>query len=92
MITMETQKRKANKMHTAYAPVHTGHYIFATRKDGRQFAGLIESVKSLAKGTFVVVRLADDIDGPVYKSFYLENLSSWATDRDPEILVEDYNL
>jgi hypothetical protein len=89
---MITQTQKDSTMHTVYAPVHANNYIFATRKDGRQFAGLIESVKSLAKGTFVVVRLADDIDGPVYKSFYLESLSSWATDRDPDVLAEDYNL
>ena len=92
MITMETQTQKANKMHTAYAPIHTGHYIFATRKDGRDFIGQIESVKALPKGTFVVVRIESDEYGPRFKSFYLESLTSWATDRDWEVLAEDYNL
>jgi hypothetical protein len=89
---IETQTRKANKMQTAFAPVHAGHYIFATRKDGRDFVGYIQSVKALAKGTFVVVRIADDVDGPVYKSFYLEGLDSWATDADYSVLAHDYNL
>jgi hypothetical protein len=79
-------------MHTAYTPVHVGHYIFATRKDGRDFVGYIESVKALAKGTFVVVRVESDEYGPRYKSFYLESLTSWATDRDWEVLANDYNL
>jgi hypothetical protein len=88
---METTTTKDSTMTTVYAPVHTGHYIFATRKDGRQFVGHIQSVKALAKGTFVVVRLADN-DGPVYKSFYLESLNGWATDADYSVLAHDYNL
>lgn len=79
-------------MQTAYAPVHAGHYIFATRQDGREFVGHIQSVKALAKGTFVVVRVESDDSGPVYKSFYLESLTSWASDRDWEVLANDYNL
>ena len=79
-------------MHTAYAPVHVGHYIFATRKDGRDFVGHIESVKALSKGTFVVVRIAGDDDGPRYKSFYLESLNSWATHEDYSVLAHDYSL
>jgi hypothetical protein len=90
MMTTTTTKDKT--MTTAYAPVHAGHYIFATRKDGRDFVGYIQSVKALAKGTFVVVRIADDVDGPVYKSFYLESLDSWATDADYSVLAHDYNL
>jgi len=89
---MTTTTTKDSTMTTAYAPVHAGHYIFATRKDGRDFVGYIQSVKALAKGTFVVVRIADDVDGPVYKSFYLESLDSWATDADYSVLAHDYNL
>jgi hypothetical protein len=88
---MTTITTKDSTMKTAYAPVHADHYIFATRKDGRQFVGHIQSVKALAKGTFVVVRLADN-DGPVYKSFYLESLNGWATDADYSVLAHDYNL
>jgi hypothetical protein len=89
---IETQTRKANKMQTSYAPVHVGHYIFATRNDGRDFVGQIESVKALPKGTFVVVKIESDEYGPRFKSFYLESLSAWACDRDYSVLAHDYNL
>lgn len=58
-----------------YGAVINGRYIVAHRNDGRVFAGRMESVKALPKGTFVVVRMADD----TCKSFYLEGLTEWRT-------------
>ena len=58
-----------------YGAVITGRYIVAHRNDGRVFAGQMESVKALPKGTFVVVRMADD----TCRSFYLEGLTEWRT-------------
>lgn len=58
-----------------YGAVITGRYIVAHRNDGRVFAGRIETAKALPKGTFVVVRMADN----ACRSFYLEGLAEWRT-------------
>lgn len=79
----------------SFEPVSVGKFIVATRKDGRYFQGYIESVKAiLSKGTLVVIRDRDDESGPVYKSVYLENLSTWQAvpAHEADILIEEYSL
>ena len=79
----------------SFEPVSVGKYFVATRKDGRHFQGWIESVKAiLDKGTLVVIRDSDSDSGPVYKSVYLENLSTWKAvpAHEAEALAEEYSL
>jgi len=79
----------------SFETVSVGKFIVATRKDGRYFQGYIESVKAiLGKGTLVVIRDRDDESGPVYKSVYLENLSTWRAvpAHEAEIMIEEYSL
>jgi hypothetical protein len=89
MMTNETTRNE--KMYTAYAPVHTGHYIHAKRNDGRYFSGKIESVKALPKGTMIVVKDDRWEDSPTFKSVYLENLVSWDVHPNRDIMAEKYS-
>ena len=69
--------------------VSVGQYMIANRKDGREFAGVVDSVKILPKGTFVVMMVqTHDIEnyGVAYHSFYLENLTNWEIYADREEL------
>lgn len=78
----------------SFEAVSVGKYFVATRKDGRYFQGFIQSVKSLTKGTLVIIRDRDGEDGPVYKSVYLENLTVWEAvpAHEADILIEEYSL
>jgi hypothetical protein len=78
----------------SFEPVSVGKYFVATRNDGRYFQGFIESVKALTKGTLVIIRDSDSDSGPVYKSVYLENLSTWKAvpAHEAEALAEEYSL
>ena len=88
---METTTMRNEKMYTAYAPVHAGHYIHAKRNDGRYFSGKIESVKALPKGTMIVVKDDRWEDSPTFKSVYLENLVSWDVHPNRDIMAEKYS-
>lgn len=69
-----------------------GLYLMSVRKDGEEIAGVVESVRSLPKGTLVVVSV---LDGPdkVYASVYLEN-TRWyraCTMTTPPIMVVSHD-
>ena len=52
--------------------VAKGMFLMSVRKDGEEISGTVESVRTLPKGTLVVVRSM--LTGqPVYASVYLEN-------------------
>lgn len=62
-----------------YGAVISGKFVYARRNDGREFDGLIESVRALVKGTLVVVVNWDsEWKQNKYESFYLEDCSDWA--------------
>ena len=74
---METKDKRNKKMN--YGAVISGKFIYARRNDGREFDGLIQSVRALVKGTLVVVVNWDsEWERNKYESFYLENCSDWA--------------
>lgn len=83
---IETQTERM-KMNTTLQPV-AGMYIKAVRNDGKLFHGMIESVRSMPKGTLVVVASRGEsmetyhvqID---YSSVYLENCSTVELDDFP---------
>jgi nucleoside-triphosphatase THEP1 len=83
---IETQMENM-KMITTLQPV-SGMYIKAIRKDGKLFHGMIESVRSMPKGTLVVVASRGEsmeayhvqID---YTSVYLENCTKVELDDFP---------
>jgi hypothetical protein len=85
MITMETHNGDS-KMQTNGAVI-TGRYMIASRKDGRVFSGMVESVKALDKGTLVVLTwFSHDEEnyGHKYRSFYLDSLTGWEMYLDGE--------
>lgn len=53
-----------------------GRFFYGVRKDGREFIGEIASVRTLPKGTLVVVFDSDE-EGYRYRSVYLENMASF---------------
>lgn len=59
--------------------VVVGKGFTGTRKDNRYFAGEIESVKALPKGTLVTIMFGNADLEKVYKSFYLEEMVDWTT-------------
>jgi len=67
-------------------------YMWAKRADGRDFAGRIESVRALPKGTLATVSFWNaEWDRWDYKSFYLENLIAWEVCEDADIFDTLFN-
>ena len=65
--------------------VISGRHMWAKRNDGREFAGYIESVRALTKGTLVVIQSWDDRrECRKYSSVYLEGLVEWQTCEDAD--------
>lgn len=53
-----------------------GHGFKGIRKDGRIFRGVVQDVRTVAKGTLVVIRQLDN----AHKSFYMEDITGgWST-------------
>jgi nucleoside-triphosphatase THEP1 len=83
---IETQMERM-KMTTTIQPV-AGMYIKAVRNDGKVFHGMIQSVRSMPKGTLVVVSSRGESMEPYhvqidYSSVYLENCSTVELDDFP---------
>ena len=73
-------------MTTTLQPV-SGMYIKAIRKDGKLFHGMIENVRSMPKGTLVVVASRGEVEDYHvqinYTSVYLENCTTVELDDFP---------
>lgn len=89
MMMMETTNGEAKMKNGA---VITGRFVWAKRADGRDFAGQIESVRTLPKGTLVVVMSWDsEWEQNKYESFYLENLVEWEVCEDADTFDTLFN-
>lgn len=60
-----------------------GMFFHSTRRDGRHFNGVIESVRHLPKGTLVTLFHGWSNEGKDYISVYLENCIMWAASEYP---------
>lgn len=90
MIRMETQTE--NGKMAKNGAVIVNRFMWAKRADGRDFAGQIESVRALPKGTLVVVSSWDtEWDQRSHKSFYLESLVEWEVCEDADTFDTLFN-
>lgn len=64
-----------------FGSVIVGRHIYAKRKDGREFIGMIHNVRAMDKGTLVTIAVSDDEkqNGIGYRNVYLDNLHDWGT-------------
>lgn len=72
--------------------VSKGLFLKAVRNDGREIDGVVESVRSMPKGTLVVVSVLDN-GNTLHKSVYLES-TKWyraCTMTTPPVMVAAFD-